>query len=205
MIPVLLVMVLYGVSHSWLAGSQVKAAFRARFGDRAYHGFYRLIFNLVAALALLPTSILFAVYPDGVVWVVDPGLLPLLMGVQAVGLVGVVISLLQIDLWQFAGVRQVWAYLRGEPLPLPTEPLQTRGLYALVRHPLYLFSMLAILPVPVMTGAYLGFCLGAVGYFTIGSIYEERRLAATFGADYEAYRQRVPWLLPLPRPRASVG
>jgi protein-S-isoprenylcysteine O-methyltransferase Ste14 len=35
-------------------------------------------------------------------------------------------------------------------------------------------------------------------YFYVGSIHEETRLLAEFGANYRDYQQRVPRLLPLP-------
>jgi protein-S-isoprenylcysteine O-methyltransferase Ste14 len=79
---------------------------------------------------------------------------------------------------------------------LPTEPLQTGGVYQLVRHPLYLFSLMVIWPLPAMTEAMLGFNIAATIYFTFGSLLEERRLVAIFGQDYITYQQRVPWLIP---------
>jgi protein-S-isoprenylcysteine O-methyltransferase Ste14 len=203
MIPVLVVMFLYALLHSYLAGTNAKNAFKARFGERAYYGLYRLMFNIIGVITLLPSSYLFVFYPDGIVWEVDLQYEPILLAIQLIGLIGAAVSLIQIDIWQFIGLRQLLAYVQNQPLPLPSEVLQTSGLYALVRHPLYLFTMLAMLPVTTMTGAYFGFCIGVGAYFAIGSFYEERRLAAAFGADYEAYRQRVPWLLPLPRPRTA--
>ncbi|NDJ62680.1 MAG: isoprenylcysteine carboxylmethyltransferase family protein, partial [Chloroflexi bacterium] len=121
------------------------------------------------------------------------------LAVQIVGFAGLMISLLQIDLGQFTGLSQVLAYLNGERLPLPTEPLQTGGVYRLVRHPLYLFSLLLIWPMPIMTEALLAFNLVSTWYFAIGSLLEERRMLALFGDEYAEYRQRVPWLIPFVR------
>ena len=202
MIPVLFAMFLYAILHSWLAGGTVKTAFRTRFGDHAYHGFYRLIFNSVGFLTLLPISYLFTVQPDGILWEIDSRYAPILLLIQMIGLIGAIVSLLQIDLLRFLGIRQVLAYLRDEPLPLPEEKLTTTGLYGVVRHPLYLFTILAIFPVTTMTGAYLGFCIGVTLYFAIGSIFEERRLTAAYGDTYEIYRRKVPWLIPLVRIRS---
>jgi protein-S-isoprenylcysteine O-methyltransferase Ste14 len=73
----------------------------------------------------------------------------------------------------------------------------TRGSYAYVRHPLYFFSLLLIWFLPIMTLSALLFSSMATLYFWIGSIYEERRLSATFGDAYSQYKQRVPRLIPI--------
>lgn len=203
MIAVMLWMLVFGVVHSLSAG-QVKGWFRARFGERAYHGLYRLFYNGLSVVMLIPAALLVVFHDTGIVWQVDLVWEPVLLAAQGVGLVGMIVSLMQIDLLQFAGVSQAWAYVRGDPLPLPSEPLQTGGVYALVRHPLYLFSLLILWPVTTMTGAYLGFCVGATTYFIVGSWWEERRLLATFGESYAVYQRRVPRLLPFPRPRRAA-
>jgi protein-S-isoprenylcysteine O-methyltransferase Ste14 len=195
MIPVLLAMLLYALLHSWLAGG-LKQVFRTRFGEHIYHGWYRLVFNFIAVASLLPISWLFSAYPGNVVWQFDPAYQPLIMVIQLIGLLGAAVSLLQIDLWRFLGLRQLIAYLQHQPLPLPDEPLQMRGLYAFVRHPLYLFTVMAMFAVPTMTESYLAFCLGASAYFIIGSLLEEQRLITVYGDVYATYRKRVAWLVP---------
>ncbi len=185
----------FGVIHSLTAG-QVKAWFRERFGDRAYYGLYRVFYNILSLIILAPISLLFSLSPGGIVWNIDLKYEPVLLTIQAIGLIGLVVSLVQIDLGRFIGITQFFAYMCGTPLPLPDEKLQTNGLYRFVRHPLYFFSILAIWPVTTMTEAYLGFCIGATLYFIIGSIYEERRLVHYFGTEYEEYRHRVPRLIP---------
>jgi methanethiol S-methyltransferase len=198
-IVVLVSMLTYGVIHSVLAGSRSKNSFRTNFGDRAYHGLYRIIYNAFAALALVPIFLVVALYPGSIMWSISQNWqLPLLI-VQVIGLAGVIASFLQIDLLRFAGLRQMGAYLSGAALPLPEEPIQTSGVYGLVRHPLYFFSLLVIWPVQTMTEAYLGFCIGATIYFIVGSRFEERRLKQAFGPAYDEYRSRVAWMVPFLR------
>ena len=195
MILVLISVFTFGVIHTLTAG-QFKRWFRDRFGERAYDGLYRVFYNILSLITLAPISLLFSLRPGDTVWVIDLRWEPLLLIIQAIGLIGLVISLLQIDLGRFLGISQLFAYLRGAPLPLPDEKLQTGGLYRFVRHPLYLFSILTIWPVTTMTQGYFGFCVGATLYFLIGSIYEERRLIRYFGQDYEDYRKRVSRIVP---------
>lgn len=195
MILVLASMVLYGIIHSLLAG-QVKPWFQRQFGERTYHGLYRLFFNVTAVITLIPTMLLMVTQGENIVWEIDSMWGPVIFIVQIIGVIGLVVSLLQIDLGQFAGTAQLRAYLNDAPLPMTDEPLQTGGLYRFVRHPLYLFSMLAIWSVMSMSEAYLGFCLGATLYFVVGSFYEEKRLIRQFGDSYIAYQKQVAWLIP---------
>ncbi len=199
MIPVLLGLFLYGLLHSILAGQDVKQRFKAILGERAYHGLYRLIYNLIAVVTLIPVIILMSQNGDHILWQFNDAWAPILSIIQAIGVIGVVVSLIQIDLGRFAGLRQLWTYLNDEALPLSEEPLQIKGLYRIVRHPLYLFSLMATWPVQVMSVGYFGWCLGVTLYFAIGSYFEEKRLLRIFGKPYADYQASVPWLIPLLR------
>lgn len=196
MVPVLLSMLVFSILHSLLAGQRLKQFFRSRLGERAYYGVYRVGYNLFAAVSLLP--VIWATYflPAPIIWTTEGIIRPALLCVQGVGLAGLLVSLLQIDLGRFLGWSQLRAYLSRQPLPLPPEALQQGGVYALVRHPLYLFSLMVIWPMPVMTDAILMFNIGATLYFVLGSLLEEKRLIAAFGPVYADYQRRVPWLIP---------
>ena len=196
---------IFGVVHSWVAGQGVKHWFRRRFGERAYEGFYRVAYNVLAVVMLAPVAALIVLTPGNVVWQVESAPLALLLNsLRLAGVVTLGVALLQIDLARFAGLSQVVAFYAGYPLPLPPEPLQTGGLYAHVRHPLYVASLLVLWPAPTMTEALLAFNLGSTAYFLLGSIVEERRLVDAFGPAYVTYRQRVPWMLPRLRPVTNV-
>jgi protein-S-isoprenylcysteine O-methyltransferase Ste14 len=199
----------YGGFHSVLAALNIKAWFVDIFGWRAYEGLYRLFFNAVAVVTLLPVFAVVAVNPGKTLWQADAPISYILLILQAIGGIGLVISLLQIDTLRFLGLSQYAAWSNGKPLPLPDEPLQTGGVYALVRHPLYFFSLLAIWPSPIMTTSTLGLLVGITLYFAVGSLLEEQKLRKTFGQPYADYQKRVAWLIPLvkigPRPAINVG
>jgi protein-S-isoprenylcysteine O-methyltransferase Ste14 len=76
--------------------------------------------------------------------------------------------------------------------------LLTEGVYAHVRHPRYLQFLLALLALALFANylaTYILFGLGLVWVFPVTQI-EERELRDRFGAEYEAYRARVPRLVP---------
>ncbi len=84
-------------------------------------------------------------------------------------------------------------------IEVPKGRLITTGPYALVKHPLYTgVSLLALPGLGFLLGTWLGLLLGVVVYAAarifVGD--EERKLAATFGAAWDAYLRgvRVAWL-----------
>ncbi len=92
----------------------------------------------------------------------------------------------------------------GTPAPvLPTRHLVVTGLYRYVRNPMYVAVASAILGQGLLLGnvAILEYgaavCL-AFHLFVLG--YEEPRLRATFGAEYDAFCRAVPrWIPRMPK------
>ncbi|NDJ55124.1 MAG: isoprenylcysteine carboxylmethyltransferase family protein [Chloroflexi bacterium] len=191
----------FGVIHSLTAGLKLKQGLTGIFGERPIQGLYRFAYNAFSVLTILPALVLVLVLPNETVYAVGLPWSVLLTALQVTGLVGLVISVLSIDLLRFVGLSQIVALVDDKPLPLPEEDLQTNGVYRLVRHPLYFFSLLLIWAVPVMTVNWLVFCLGSTAYFVFGSLIEERRMLNAFGDRYARYMKQVPWMLPWPRPK----
>lgn len=92
------------------------------------------------------------------------------------------------------GIRPILARLRGTN-PEST-PFSARGPYRLVRHPLYLFSILMIWSCPDMTTDRLLFNVLWTGWIVIGAFLEERDLVAEFGDTYLEYQRKVPMFIP---------
>ena len=189
-------MLIYGLFHSITAALGFKEWLQSLLGERLFLGIYRLFYSVISTLLLLPIMAYVAANPGNTVWRVDLPYTFILLIIQGLGALGLLISILQIDGMRFLGLRQFFAYLNGDPLPLPAEPLQKLGVYGLVRHPLYLFSMMALWSTPIMTEASFGFVLGISLYFIFGSLWEEHKLRQLFGETYSEYQKEVPWLIP---------
>ncbi|MCL4879312.1 MAG: hypothetical protein KJ064_21825 [Anaerolineae bacterium] len=198
-INILLALLIFGVFHSIMATIGFKAMMLSLMGERAYLGLYRFLYNIVSVVTFAPVLLWAAVEPGENLWSLDGGMALLFLGVQLAGLLGLLISLLQIDGMRFIGLKQLAAYLNGDKLPLPPEPLILNGVYRLVRHPLYLFSLMFIWFLPTMSAAAFGLALGATLYFVLGSLLEEQRLVREFGKPYLDYQQEVPWMIPFVR------
>ena len=88
----------------------------------------------------------------------------------------------------------------GTPVPVaPPQRLVVRGAFRFVRNPAYVAAVLALVGQGLLFGstALLVYAVAlAVAFHLFVVLYEEPTLRRTFGADYEAYRRRVPRWLP---------
>jgi methanethiol S-methyltransferase len=200
MIEFTLVFTIWALLHSITASRRFKARVRGLMGERPFTGLYRLLYNIFSFITILPVFyVLLTAVPPTIIWQIPAPWAYGLTAVRLLALVGLLISFLQTDVWDFIGLRQAvrfWQKAEGDG---PPPRLVTSGTYALVRHPLYFFSMLFLWVSPVMLLPNFLFNLLASGYFWAGSRVEERRLAAYFGEAYESYRRRVPALVPFPK------
>lgn len=156
--------------------------------------YYRLLFVFVAGLTLLPVLGLVLVRPARILWTIPVPWLYLTVILQVLSLVGLVKTVLQVDSLAFVGLRQL-----GNPNAENQGQLVTRGFYSLVRHPLYLFSLVIFWLFPIMTDLSLSFIIASSLYFVLGTIPEERKLVKTFGEPYRDYQKSVPRIFPFPR------
>jgi protein-S-isoprenylcysteine O-methyltransferase Ste14 len=195
-IKVLTALLAYGAFHSATASAACKTRVASLLGQRSFLGLYRLSYSILSVLTFLPVVSLLTARPGSTVWNAQGVTADVLLAIRAMAGIGVAAALMQIDALRFLGIKDASAYFRGRELPLPAERLATGGIYRLVRHPLYLFSMIALWTSPIMTESLLGFTLGATIYFVVGSILEERKMAGAFGEEWSAYREAVPWLIP---------
>jgi protein-S-isoprenylcysteine O-methyltransferase Ste14 len=184
---------LWGALHSTLASPPLKAFVHDRLGPRADR-WYRVMYNISAGLTFLPVLAVLALDPGKLLYRAPwPWAALLVLGQLGAGML-LVVGLLHTDVWHFIGLRQF-----GEAQDSQRQLVVT-GLYRWVRHPLYTAGLLFLWLTPLMTSSLLALNIGLTAYILIGLRFEERRLVSEFGMAYEAYRRRVPALLPFPRP-----
>lgn len=98
------------------------------------------------------------------------------------------------------GVRPLLDRARGRPVTRPgtaDRPLVTRGLYRLVRHPMYAGFLIGIWCTPAMSLGHLLLAGVLSAYVFVGRLWEERGLEARYGAEWRRYFARVPAFVPL--------
>ena len=183
----------YGVIHSILASHQAKALARTWFdsyGDR----YYRLFFNGMAVITLMPVMALVPFLPDQQIYAIPYPFVLLTSVLQAGAAIGLLWAVWQTGALNFLGIRQLFAQPSGEK----QASLVKNGLYRRVRHPIYFFGLVFIWLTPVMSWNVLALSISFSAYLFIGAIFEERKLLREFGAEYAEYRSRTPMILPVP-------
>lgn len=179
----------YGALHSWLAANQLKQDLCRRWPGLAAG--YRLLYNLLALLLLLPPLWLTLRLPGEALWH-----WPAWVAWPALGLAvaGFVWSLRWYDGLEFLGIRP---WRRQTQDPGEGEALAISPLHRYVRHPWYSLGLL-LLWSRDLNAAWLVTALVVTLYVWIGSRLEEAKLIAQYGDRYRRYRDRVPALIPNP-------
>ncbi len=182
----LLALALWGIVHSFLASHLAKDLFHLKVGGM---DFYRLAYNIFAAISFLPILYLMATLPDQPAYAVPSPWSWVMLGGQLLSAILLLTAFLQTDSLSFIGLRQLFEEEKS-------GALVTRGLYRVVRHPLYTFGLLFIWLTPTVSQNSLTVYIGATIYTLIGAYFEERKLLRDFGGEYAAYKQKTPMLVP---------
>lgn len=100
-------------------------------------------------------------------------------------------------LLSIASLGRLWAlmYISGNK----TKEIIMDGPYSMVRHPLYLFSLIGAVGIGLASENFLVLALILllyVLYYPLTIIAEERKLSHRFGVMYAAYMRRVPRFIP---------
>ena len=175
---------LFALVHSLTAADFFKRRAEAVLGLRGAG--YRLFYTLLS----FPSALPFAAF-----WLAERRKTPLLLHlagpaaallllIKLAGAAVLVASLLQTGIGEFLGLKQ------------ERRRLITTGLYARVRHPMYLGALLFMWASPELRALDVLLYALATLYFAFGMYIEERRLLARFGSEYKSYRSRVPAILP---------
>lgn len=198
----LLLVALFAVPHSVLARPGWKRWWR-RVVPEALE---RSTYNLVAAASLALLFWQWRPIPRPVWSAAGPAAAALRLGFW-LGWALCAASVVSTNLFDLTGLRPAWRAVRGRARA--GVPLTRRGLYARVRHPLYVGFLLVLWSAPAMSAGRLLFAAACTAYILLAVPHEERDLAAAHGAAYDAYRAEVP-RFGVPRPggpraRPSLG
>ncbi len=182
----LLALAIWGVVHSFLASHLAKDLFRLKLGSM---DFYRLAYNIFAAISFLPILYLMKTLPDKLLYQVPSPWNFVMFGGQVISVILLGLAFLQTDSLSFVGLRQLFQEDKSGALII-------HGLYKVVRHPLYTFSLLFLWLTPTVSQNSLTVYIGSTLYILIGAFFEERKLLREFGEAYAEYKKKTPMLIP---------
>lgn len=187
-----LLVIAWCVLHSAMISVSVTEYLHNRLGDT--YRFYRLFFNVISALTLLPvfwyassvrTEPIFRWDGYGLI------LQGLLLGTAALLFF---LGASRYDGAQLLGLKQIREGISNQAIT-DSGDLDTSGVLSIMRHPWYLATMLLIWARQLDLSAIL--TNGLLTIYLIAGIYlEEKKLVREFGDKYRAYQKRVPVLIP---------
>ena len=191
MVVLIILWVLFFVSHSLLAADVVKLAAQQVLGN--FYRFYRILYNVFSAVFL--SGILYVllvkhefnyVYSFNH-YSTQAGWFFIFMGVLIM-----FVSFKNYDLAEFTGIKQL-----AQKIHRP-EKLVIKGLNAYVRNPLYFGIIVLALGYFLQQPTYMNLVsvLIIYVYLYIGTTLEEKKLEAAFGNEYTEYKKQVKMLLP---------
>lgn len=172
----------YFLLHSLFASNRPKDWAAAR-----WPGFpYRLVYNLSSIILLFPGLWLLYGKHWPILWELEGFWSHFARFSQLLAMLGFLSSLRHYDMKAFLGLKREGS-----------ENFSISPFHRYVRHPWYFFALVLLWSQDMDEGR-LAFTLLATIYLFIGSWHEEAMLIDRFGRRYEAYRKKVPALIPLP-------
>lgn len=193
MTTLLLLLVLFYVSHSWLASNGVKSFVTSR--SQSFFRFYRFIYTLISSVLWGVICWWFIVKHEYDYLFTPSDTLSIIGYVLAIcGVVLVAYSVLRYGAVEFTGVD---AFIK--PKQKTASPLlNTSGLNAVVRHPIYTGILLALAGLFLLlpTKMTLAAIVVSLVYLEIGIRLEEQKLEAEFGQAYRDYKGKVKKVIP---------
>lgn len=193
MIILLLLLVVFYVSHSWLAGSGVKEFASNR--SRTFFRFYRFTYTLISSLFWGAISWWFIIKHEYDYLFTPSETLSAVGYLLAIcGVALVAYSVLRYGAVEFTGMDAFMKPKQKTALPL----LNTSGLNAVVRHPIYSGILLALAGLFLLlpTKMTLAAIVVSLIYLEVGIRLEEQKLEAEFGQAYRDYKQQVKKVIP---------
>lgn len=180
----------YFVLHSLLAASGVKAWVGGRWPR--FMPAYRIVFNVMATLTLIP--VLWLVYGVGSDWVWQwrGAWVWLANGLALAAILCLFVSGRSYDMGEFLGLRQLGGLDEDQ-----AGSFTVSTLHRFVRHPWYCIGLVLIWTRD-MNGPLLVSATMITAYLVVGSKLEEGKLIASYGETYRRYMTQVPGLIPLP-------
>ncbi len=184
---IILASTLFGLQHSGLSSLRVKGWIIDRYGKRGYANIFNLSSITTFLLAFL--SMNFWNWFYFLSSISFPGAVLFVSGIIT-GILGVLVAMKASAVISVSTVADMRTDRKAE--------LVTDGIYARVRHPLYLATVLVFAALALLYpfSRVIVFALSMIFYTMIGAFLEERKLIVHYGDEYLAYKKQAGFILP---------
>ena len=187
-----LLWILWCALHSTLITTAVTDYMKKELGDR--YRFYRLFYNTVAVVTLLPLAYYSLSIEGAPVFRWQGPLAIAKYLLQVTSLYLFIAGARHYRMSQFLGIHQIKTGQADQTLS-EHDTFDVTGILGVIRHPWYVSGMMIIWVRDISLSALLNNIVISV-YFVVGAILEERKLALQFGEQYRDYRKNVSMFIP---------
>jgi protein-S-isoprenylcysteine O-methyltransferase Ste14 len=158
--------------------------------------FYRLFYNLIALITLIPVSLYSASLTGQVLFRWDGFGLIFQSILVIAALVLFISGAMKYDMLQLFGIRQIKSGNSHSTLS-ENGDIDTSGVLSLTRHPWYLAAIIFVwIRYRDMYVSTLVVNMILTVYIVIGTVLEERKLITEYGENYRDYKEKVSMLVP---------
>jgi len=180
-LPIIIAWLAFGIIHSVLAAAQTKEKLNLKAVN------YRRLYTVISILAVLFIFFLGSTIPPEYLFPKDQRSKSIGLIIATFGFLLAKLAFKPLSFSEFLGIR-----------PEQNQKLIKSGIYARMRHPLYTAFILGILGFVVFNPTYthLVHAVCLLIYVFVGIYFEEKRLIARFGKEYEKYKEETPMLFP---------
>jgi methanethiol S-methyltransferase len=182
----------YCALHSAMIAPTVTGLLKRQLGEG--FRFYRLFFNAVAILTLVPLLSFSRSVEAEPLFRWDGPLLPVRYALFACGVVLAITGARHYSLAQFSGVAQIRGTSAGGLAA--AGALDSSGVLGVVRHPWYVAVVLLIWARDLDIARLVANGV-LTAYVVVGTLLEERKLVLEFGDSYRRYQERVSMFVPV--------
>ncbi len=187
----------FALIHSFFAAGWTKNFIGTIIGRRALAGLYRLGYTVLSVAITAAAAHAILSLPDRKLPAPWPFISGAMILIQAAGAVFGALAFRKIDFLEFIGIRQAVAYISGRTAEVPGgEAFISKGVYSVVRHPLYLAGIMVFTFSPFFTINRIIVSAVADIYFLWGARIEDKRMLDQFGEQYRNYMRSVPAIVP---------
>ena len=184
-LPIIIAWIIFGVAHSVLASRLLKDKMNLKPVN------YRRLYNIISILLVLFILLLGSTIPPEYLFIKDQTSKAIGLIIATFGFLLAKLAFRPISFSEFMGIK-----------PEQKQSLIKGGIYARMRHPLYTALILGVIGCVIFSPTYtnLVHAICILIYLMIGIHFEEKRLIAHFGKEYEDYKKQTPMLFPTLKP-----
>lgn len=180
-LSIIIAWMIFGIAHSVLASSLIKEKINLSPVN------YRRLYNIIFIFAVLFIFLLGSTIQPQFIFPKDQSSKAIGLIIATFGFLLAKLAFKPISFSEFMGIKSE-----------TNQKLITEGIYGRMRHPLYTALILVLIGFVIFSPTYtnLVHAICILIYLIIGIHYEEKRLIAHFGKEYEEYKSQTPMLFP---------